>query len=314
MNKKGNSNRDEISFEELISIIWCNKKLIIMVTFFIALCSIVISLNLKNYYKSEAVLILAGESNNTNPLSGISGIASMAGINIPQSSQNKSVIVLQTIKSREFFKHLLESKNILPALMASKNFDLNTKKIIFDNKKYDPTRGLWVRKSKQNQESKPTYLEAYGEYIEKVQVSHDKSSNLITISMEHLSPIFAKEFLDYIIEETNELLRDKDLKESSDAIDFLTSEIPKSSVLTMKDAINRLVQSKLETQMMARISSDYALKVIDSPFIPEKKSRPNRTFICLLMSILGGFFVTVFIIIRHYLIDPNESNLKIADI
>ena len=123
---------------------------------------------------------------------------------------------------------------------------------------------------------------------------------LVTISVEHISPIFAKEFLDLIIKEANELLRSKDLQESSDAIDFLLKEVSNSSLITMKDAINELVQSKLETQMMARISSEYVLKVIEPPFVPEKKSGPARAIICISITLAGGLFAVLLVLIRHY--------------
>ena len=57
-------------------------------------------------------------------------------------------------------------------------------------------------------------------------------------------------------------MRNKDLRESSDAIEFLTSEVTKSSLITMKDAINELVQSRLEMQMMAKINNEYILKLL----------------------------------------------------
>mgnify|MGYP001341463311 CR=1 FL=1 len=49
-----------------------------------------------------------------------------------------------------------------------------------------------------------------------------------------------------MINEANELLRNRDLQESSAAIAFLNTEIPKASLIEMKDAINLLLQSQLQ--------------------------------------------------------------------
>ena len=95
-------------------------------------------------------------------------------------------------------------------------------------------------------------------------------------------------------------MRNKDLRESSDAIEFLTSEVTKSSLITMKDAINELVQSRLEMQMMAKINNEYILKIIEPPFIPEKKSGPARAIICISLTIAGGLFAVLLVLIRHY--------------
>ena len=68
----------------------------------------------------------------------------------------------------------------------------------------------------------------------------------------------------------------------------------------MKDTINELVQSKLEMQMMAKISNEYILKIIEPPFIPEEKSGPARAVICILITLAGGILAMLFVLIRHY--------------
>jgi uncharacterized protein involved in exopolysaccharide biosynthesis len=291
---------DEIDLKELFNVLWKHKKLIILVTSFFALGSIFYSLTLTNHYKSEAVLNIAGASNANTSLSGLGGLASMAGINLPISSENKATLAIKIIQSRAFLKHLITFEHIMPSIMAAKSYDHQSKKILFDPKIYNKDDDKWVRKSQKNQQAKPSYLEAYDTYLQQVLISQEKETGFITLSVEHISPIFAKEFLDLIISETNELLRNQDLRESTDAIEFLVSEIPKSSLISMKDAINQLVLSKLEMQMMAKISSEYVLKIIEPPFVPEKKSQPKRTLIVILGTLLGGMFATLWVFIRHY--------------
>ena len=54
---------DEIDLKELFGVLWKAKILIIMITSFFALSSVLYSLSLPDYYKSEAVLSVAGGSN-----------------------------------------------------------------------------------------------------------------------------------------------------------------------------------------------------------------------------------------------------------
>ena len=297
---------DEIDLKELFSVLWKAKILIIVITSFFALSSVLYALSLTNFYKSEAILSVAGESNALGALSGMGGLASMAGITLPSSGEDKSEIAIKTIQSRAFLKHLITFKNVLPSIMATKSYDFQSKKIQFDPKIYNENNGVWVRKPSKNQQSKPSYLEAYKTYLAQVLINKGKLTNLITISVEHISPIFAKELLELIINEANELLRNKDLRDSSAAIAFLNTEIPKSSLITMKDAINTLVQSQLETQMMAKVNKEYILKVIEPPFIPEEKSKPFRALICILGILLGGMLALVWVLMRHYI----SGNLK----
>ena len=307
--QEGTINDDEIDLKELISVLWRGKILIILITSVFALCSVLYALSLTNYYKSEAVLIIQRTSQEPASLAGLGGLASMTGIRLPTSGEDKSMLVLETLKSRAFLKHLLAFENVLPSIMAVKSYDHQSKEISFDPEVYDADSGTWIREPTKNQQSKPSYLEVYETYLGQVLIQQDANPDLISISVEHISPIFAKEFLDLIINEVNELLRSKDLQESSDAIAFLTSEIPKASLITMQEATNLLLQSKLETQMMAKISTDYILKIIEPPFVPEKKSKPQRALICILGTMVGGVLALLWILIRHYILDGIKPDL-----
>jgi len=306
MSQESTTFDDEIDLLQLIEVLWKKKIFIILVTSIFAIFSVFYALSLKNIYKSEAIVHIP-ESEGGETLSGIGGLASMAGINISPRGMAKSAIAIETIKSRAFLKHLISFENVLPELMAPEKYDSELRKTVFDKRVYDEKTSEWVRKNRSNNNSKPTYLEAFQIYNKLISVREDKNSGLLVLSFEHISPVFAEQFLSLIIKEVNELLRNKDLQESSDAIAFLSSEIPKSSLITMKDAINQLVQSKLETQMMARISSEYILKIIEPPFVPEKKFKPVRSMICIFGTLLGGLLAVIFVLIRHYVFNDLTS-------
>ena len=282
-----------------------------LITSFFSLSSVLYALSLTNFYKSEAILSVAEESTNAlRALSGMGGLASMAGITLPSSGEDKSAIAIKTIQSRAFLKHLITFENVLPSIIATKSYDFQSKKIQFDPEVYNENNGVWVREAGKNKQSKPSYLEAYKAYLSQVSISKDEFTNLITISVEHISPIFAKEFLELIINEANELLRNRDLQESSAAIAFLNTEIPKASLIEMKDAINLLLQSQLQKQMLAKVNKEYFLKVIEPPFIPEVKSKPFRALICIYGTLLGGMLAMLWVLLRHYISGRLKSDLN----
>ena len=307
---------DEIDLKELFNVLRKSKILIIAITSFFALSSVLYALSLTNFYKSEAILSVAEESTNAlRALSGMGGLASMVGINLPSSGgDGKSEIAMKTIQSRAFLKHLITFENVLPSIIATKSYDFQSKKIQFDPEIYNENNEEWVRKPGKNQQSKPSYLEAFccddNTYLNQLSIFRDKKTNLITISVEHISPIFAKEFLELMINEANELLRNRDLQESSAAIAFLNTEIPKASLIEMKDAINLLLQSQLQKQMLAKVNKEYFLKVIEPPFIPEVKSKPHRAKICIYGTLLGGMLAMLWVLLRHYISGRLKSDLN----
>lgn len=312
LSQENTTYNDEIDIKEIFSVLWKAKILIIVITSFFALSSVMYALNLTNFYKSEAILSVVGESNSLGALSGMGGLASMVGINLPSGgSGSKSEIAIKTIQSRAFLKHLITFENVLPSITATKSYDFQSKKIQFDPEVYNENNGVWVREPSKNKQSEPSYLEAYEAYLSQVSISKDEFSNLITISVEHISPIFAKELLELIINEADELLRNRDLEESSAAIAFLNNEIPKSSLITMKDAINKLVQSQLQKQMLSKVNKEYILKVIEPPFIPEVKSKPLRPLISILGTLLGGILAITWVLMRHYKSGSLKSDLNV---
>jgi uncharacterized protein involved in exopolysaccharide biosynthesis len=290
---------DTVDLKELFGLLWEGRKLIILITSVFALGSIFYALSLNNYYKSEAILSLAASSSGggsaLSAFSGLGGLASLAGISISSTNASKLALIVNTINSRAFLKHLVSvDENVLPSLTAAASYDSESKKLVFDSDVYDAANKKWIQ-------AQPSYLQAYSVYMGQLNVNYDPLIRIIDISIEHLSPIFAKEFLDLVIREADALMRQKDLQQSSDALAYLTSEISKTSLVAMKSSMNQLVQSQLETHMMAKISSSYILQVIEPPFIPEIRSKPSsRSLICLLVTITGFVLSCLWILMRHF--------------
>ncbi len=294
---------DTIDLKEIFDVLKEARKLILLTTFSFALSSAIISLILTDYYKSESILIVT-DADSVGNLGQLGGLAAMAGVNLPMGGgKDRAMEAIQTIKSRAFLKHLLSFNNVMPAIIAVDDYDVATKKLSYKSSIYDDINKEWVRKPSNKRSSIPSYLEVHEIYLEDIlSVSKDNITGLITISVEHISPIFAKEFLELIIKETNSLLRKKDLEGSANALAYLSAEIPKTSLVEIRESINQLIQAQLETQMMAKINTDYILTPIEPPFIPEERSKPNRTLIVIIATMFGGIISVLFVLFRNYLI------------
>ena len=285
---------DEIDLRELFNALWTAKKLIILITAIFAIGSVVYSLSLNDYYKSGSIFLARSASGNQG-LSQYSGLAAMAGITLPSSSgEDKAAQMMELIKSRKFVKHLMTFENILPSILAAKSYNNSTQELLFNQKLYESETKTW-----KNNEI-PSYLKAHKAYIGMLSIAQDKKTGFILINIEHISPVFAKDFLELIIREGNELIRKKDMEESKQGLEYLTSELTKTPFVAIKESINALIEVQLETQMLAQINQDYILIEIEPPFIPEQKSKPSRSLICILGTMLGGILSVLIVLIRHY--------------
>ena len=79
-----------------------------------------------------------------------------------------------------------------------------------------------------------------------------------------------------------------------------------TSLIEIKNSMNELIKTQLETQMMAKINDDYILKAIEPPFIPEIKSKPYRSLISILGTMLGGIFGILWVLIRHNILGKRQ--------
>ena len=275
---------DEIDLRELFEVLWTNKIRIIVITGLISLSSIVISLMMTNYYTSESVLI-ARDQQDSGSLSDFSGVASLVGVDL--SGDGASVFkVLEIIQSREFTKHLITFDNVLPSIMAAESYDTSSKKIIFDPEIYDEESKTWTREPSANGNVIPSHLEAHREYADMLSVMKDKITGLISIKIEHVSPVFAH-----------------DVKTTTKALTYLKAELSQTPQVEIKKSISKLIENQLETKMMASIYDDYILIPLEPPFIPDKKSGPVRSLIVILSTLLAGIFSVMYVLIRHYFSD-----------
>jgi uncharacterized protein involved in exopolysaccharide biosynthesis len=260
-------------------------------TLFICLCFIIYAYKLPNKYQSSAILSIASSQESpSSSASGLSSLASLAGISSISDGEDSSSLAIETIRSRILLKRILDSNNFINKLYAAESFDMNSGKIIYDNDIYNDSLNKWIEKE-------PSLLEVHKLYLQDIlSIGKDKRTGFINISITHQSPIFAKNLIEIIVLECNKLVKEKDLKESSDALDYLYNFSGETSIQEVKKSINSLIESNLKTQMYANISNYYLLEYLDPPLIPEEKISPRRSMIAILGFVLG-FFVSIFLII-----------------
>ena len=294
-----NNKLDEIDIAAIVNKLVQGKKLIFFIIAFAVLISSIFSFLMKDYYESESVLKTA--SDDMGNLSQYSGLAALAGVNVPTTDVANVDEIIELVKSRGFVKHLLTFEGVLEGLIASKSFDDETGQLIYDDDLYDSESKKWVRKPKKGFKLIPSYQEAHKVYLEEIlTVSKDLRTGLLTITVEHLSPIYARDLLSLIIREINSLKKKEDIKLAQETINKLFIESAASSNLSLKNSVNELIKAQLEKKMLAEIKKDYVLETIEPPFIPEERSKPNKLFIIMLSAIIGALGGILVVLLKSY--------------
>lgn len=298
---------DEIDIRVIYEILFTKKLLIFFFTLSVSIISLIIAMNTPDRFKSESIMMpIEAESTYGSSLSGLSAFASTAGINLPQSNNNRSLEALKRIESYQFFsKYILP--NIKPEdLIAAKGWNINTNEIIYDKKKFIKEKNYWVTKKTPLKTQIPSSQDAYSEFMKILNLSHDKKTPFITISIEHYSPYIAKEWLDLIINQIDIQMKTIDRKKALESIKDYEERLANTSLSGVKQILFSLIGKQEQILMLSNSSTGYVFQLIDEPYVPEKKFSPNR-FIIVFTGTFFGLILSIFIALTsHFLRNKKE--------
>jgi len=295
MNENNNSNSldNEIDLAELFNIIW-NKKLFISIfTSIAALISVLYALYLPNIYTSSSLLAPTTEDNSlSSQLGSFSGLAGLAGVSLPAGTISNSQIAVKRIESFEFFSKYFLPNIKLEDLMAVDEWDAKNNSLIYDDSEFNSTSNEWSRK--------PSDQKAYKEYKRALSISQEELTGLVYLSMKHKSPVVAQNWVDTIIYNINECMREIDKQDAQNSIDFLNESLKNTNSQSIKVVFAKLMESQMQTLMLASSNDAYVFKTINSPIVPEDKSSPSRALICILGTLLGGILSILIVLFRNF--------------
>ena len=220
---------------------------------------------------------------------------------MPSGNASKTDEAMERIKSFEFFSNYFLPNIKLEQLLAVKKWNPDLNSLIYEEELFNSSTGKWTNKNQSSEQNIPSDQKAYKRYRQMLGMNVDDTSGFVTISISHMSPFVAKDWLDLIIYYINESMREIDKKDAQNAIDYLNESSKYTSVSSLREVMNILLESKMQTLMLASSNKAYVFKIIDSPIVPEVKSSPSRSLICIFGTILGGFLSIIIVFIRHYI-------------
>ncbi|PHJ40195.1 Wzz/FepE/Etk N-terminal domain-containing protein [Vibrio sp. PID17_43] len=293
---------DEIDLRELFGALWKGKWIIIATTFVFAVGAVLYALSLPNIYKSDALLAPA-ESSGGGGLSKMAGqlggLAALAGVNLGGGESSQTDLAVQVMKSRQFVEAFINKHDLLVPLMAAKDWDLANNKLILDEELYNPTTGEWLREAKGLRGATPTAQEAIEVFNKEVlSISQDKESGLYTVSVKHYSPYVAQQWVNWLIEDINKVMRERTIAETSQNLAYLNTQLQKTAVADMQSTFYKLIEEQTKSLMLAEVQEEFIFKVVDPAVVPELKDGPKRALICVLGTLLGGMLGVAIVLVR----------------
>jgi uncharacterized protein involved in exopolysaccharide biosynthesis len=293
---------DEIDLRELFVVLWAGRVKIIAITAVFAVASVIYALTLPNQYKATILLSPSQSSNSgiSGALGQLGGLASLAGVSIGGGESNESQLAQEIMKSWGFIEGFISENDLAVEVYAAEGWDRRSNKLQLDQDVYDTKTNAWLVEGEFGQQGLPGSWELYKSFSERLEVSEDKKSGLISVSIEYYSPQMAKQWLDLYISSINKHMQERQMIKVDSNIEFLEAQIEKTEITGMREVFYTIIEEQIKSKMLAEASPNYAFEAVSPSMVPAEKSQPKRALICILGVLLGGMLSVLLVLVLHY--------------
>lgn len=301
-NRYPNDFDDEITLRGLFYILLEGKWIIVSLTSIVSIIGVIYSISLPNIYESKAILVpIKSSSSISGALGSYGSLAGLAGINLPSNNvKSNSEKAVKKIRSLSFFEKNILPNIHLPDLMAIKSWNFKKNKLTYDEDIYDTNSNTWIRDFSYPQQQIPSAQESFEVFKQHLSLIEDRKSGFFILSMNHQSPFIAKQWAELVVNEINNFYRQSDKLESQKAASYLNQQISITGLSEIKQVLAQLLQEETKKLTLIEANQNYVFDYIDPPALMEHKSQPQRSLICILSAIFGGFFGIFVALIKHY--------------
>lgn len=277
MNTIKDNSDEEIDIKAILLTIWRFKYFIASFVILINVITVVVVLHLDNIYESKALLKpnqnVSSQMNKT--LNSISGLASMAGVNINASGD---VSPFDTMNS------IIKDQSFLPDFVIKNHFQ----KKIFD----DYNKTLNDKRYKDNER----FMISQG-LSDKLVFDQDSKTGIITLSIKNKDRFFTKVFIDKLLSELSQRYRVLEISNIQQQIDNYKREIDNASDITLKNKLSEVVAGLIQNKVLSEAQQYYGFDIIVKPSVPDAMDKvgPHRAVICamsLFSSILAAILIS----------------------
>jgi uncharacterized protein involved in exopolysaccharide biosynthesis len=250
----------------------------------VGIVTLVVIFQMQNIYRATAIITPPVDEKKQNPAMG--ALASF-GVTIGGPS---SVEDLESVfKSNDLTVRVFRKYNLWPIVLADK-FDPASGKVnpgwtdrIFGGEKGPRPPGDWdaIRSAK-----------------DRLRVSVNKRSGTVSVSFESPSAEGSANIVRYFLEEGKNRLQEEALDRAIKNKKFIEEQIGKTVDALNRDRLYSLLGQEVEREMMARNREQFGFRVIDSPRIPDRKSKPEKWLSALMATLISGFAFSIYFFAR----------------
>jgi uncharacterized protein involved in exopolysaccharide biosynthesis len=237
-----------------------------------------------NIYQATAVLTPAVDEKRPNPALGV-----LASFGVDIGSPTKVEDLETLFKSNDLTVRVFGKYNLWPIALPDK-FDSATGKMkscwtdrLFRGEKGPIALGDWdaIRVAK-----------------DRLRVTTNKRAGTVSISFESPSAQGSADIVKYYLDEGKNRLQEEALDRAVKNKKFIEEQIGKTVDALTRDRLYAMYGQEVEREMLARNREQFGFRVIDSPRVPDMKSRPSRGKASIVGACIG-FFVSAYFFLKR---------------
>lgn len=268
----------EFDLRTLVLLLWRRKLLVVGVVALTVSVTLIASLFMTPVYRAAVVALPAevdtgGLASLSSALGQLGGLATLAGIDFGSSGTNVEES-LAVLRSREFTEAFITEEGLMPEL--------------FGNRKFGG--------------KEPTPARAYRYFDREIRaIGRDTRSGLITVQIEWRDPALAAAWANRLVERLNAEMRARAIAKTNASVGFLERELAATSIVDTRAAISRLMEAQINQRMLANVTEEYALRVVDRAMPPDEDDpvRPRRLFLAVISAAVGFLIAVLICVMRR---------------
>ena len=293
---------NEIDLREIIKALWRGK-------FFIIFC-IIASISYASYhlrYEEKKYSIVyklkpVNQKDSGASMSGLGGIASLAGINLPSSTSSDFNVFKELLYSNEVSQKVIQNKDLMKILFAGEwneslgQYSAGDKSKINEFKSQIKNLLLGSVKEKYIPPNSRRLSLFISEYIK---VTVERKTGFLFLTSEHSQPDLILKLLIEITDASDEIIRDRYVNFSKEPLEFYKEKLNSSRSREHREALAQLISKEQQKLMLASSGKYFAIEPIIKPIVSLYPTYPRPLSTIVLWFFLGSILSTLIVLLKN---------------
>ena len=292
---------DEIDLKDLFLTLWHSKIYIISFSIFAVFLASFYLQSAERKYTVKYYLKPVGETENSPSLSGLGGFASIAGIQLPTSSNNDFNIFKELITSAEVSEVIFENKKIIRNIFKSEwdetlNSFSRPSKNKFQIFVSNAERLLTGNSELNYMPPNPRRLAIF--INNNIQIGENKKTNFLEFVSETSKPELMLSLMIEATKVSDKIMRQRYVDFSTEPLAFYKDKLRNARSREHREALAELISKEEQKLMFASRGKHFIAEPYINPTISLHPTAPKPKLILTLSLVLGLFLGAAIVLMR----------------